>query len=83
MGRKSINKERIEDPQTKSTWLRALMPMLFGGQLHGETMATIAQKVGVSKATFYKHYHSKEALLADAVDLKIEQISRKCTPNGF
>ena len=38
-------------------------------------MATIAQKVGVSKATFYKHYHSKEALLADAVDMKIEQIS--------
>jgi len=45
----------------------------------GKTMATIAQKAGVSKATFYKHYHSKEALLADAVDLKIEQISRFAT----
>lgn len=79
MGRKSINKERIEDPQTKGVWLRALVPLLFGGQLHGETMATIAQKVGVSKAIFYKHYHSKEALLTDAVDLKIEQISRFAT----
>jgi len=76
MGRKSINKQRIEDPQTKAVWLRALVPLLFDGELHGETMATIAQKVGVSKATFYKHYNSKEALLADAVDLKIEQISR-------
>lgn len=76
MGRKSINKQRIEDPQTKAVWLRALVPLLFDGQLHGETMATIAQKVGVSKATFYKHYNSKETLLADAVDLKIEQISR-------
>jgi len=76
MGRKSINKQRIEDPQTKAIWLRQLMPLLVGGGLHGETMVTIAQKVGVSKATFYKHYDSKEALLADAVDLKIEQIAR-------
>jgi len=79
MGRKSINKARIEDPQTKAIWLRALMPLLMDGELHRETMATIARKVGVSKATFYKHYHSKEALLADAVELKIEQISRFAT----
>mgnify|MGYP000624675450 CR=1 FL=1 len=75
MGRKPTDKQRIEDPKVRAVWAKRLMPLLLRGELHEETMAIIAQKAGVSKATFYKHYSSKESVLSDVVELKIEQIS--------
>lgn len=75
MGRKPLDKQRIEDPKVRAIWAKRLMPFLLRGELHEETMETIAQKAGVSKATFYKYYSSKESVLSDVVELKIEQIS--------
>jgi len=75
MGRKPTNKQRIDDPKIRAIWAKRLMPLLMRGDLHHETMKTIAQKAGVSKATFYKHYSSKELVLSDVIELKIEQIA--------
>ncbi len=75
MGRKSTDKLRIDDPAIKTAWIKQLMPAFMRGDLHDQTMQIIARKAGVSKATFYKHYASKEAVLLDVLDLKISQIA--------
>lgn len=75
MGRKSTNKARIDNPGIKADWIKRLMPSFMRGELHHQTMEIIARKAGVSKATFYKHYASKDAVLLDVLDLKISQIS--------
>ncbi len=75
MGRKSTDKLRINNPTVKSKWIDKLMPLFMQGSLHDKTMDVIAQKAGVSKATFYKYYASKKAVLWDVVQAKVKLIA--------
>ncbi|MEM7104220.1 MAG: TetR/AcrR family transcriptional regulator [Bacteroidota bacterium] len=74
MGRKPIEKSRINNPQLKEKWVRELMPEFFSGQLHKSTMDAIAARLSVSKATFYKHFKSKYEILEAVVDMKTKEI---------
>jgi AcrR family transcriptional regulator len=74
MGRKSIDKERKENPETRKKWIEQLIPVYLKNGLKKFNMDEIATTLNVSKATLYKHFSSREALLQYALDYKLEQI---------
>ena len=76
MGRKPVNKERIDKPEVRLKWITELMPLYFKGALRDFTMDEIAAELKISKATLYKHYSSRLEILEDVVELKIKQIFR-------
>lgn len=74
MGRKPVDKERIDDPELKSCWIKQLAPIYLRNGLTRFTMDDIASKLGISKATLYKYYASREEILDDVVQRRIEEI---------
>ena len=63
MGRKPVDKERIDDPELKSAWIKQLSPIYLRNGLTRFTMDDIASKLSISKATLYKYYASREEIL--------------------
>lgn len=74
MGRKPVNKDRIEDPDLKASWINKLSPVYLRNGLTKFTMDDISFKLGVSKATLYKYYSSREEILDDVVQKRINEI---------
>ena len=74
MGRKPVDKERIDDPELKATWISRLAPVYLRNGLTRFTMDDIASKLGISKATLYKYYASREEILDDVVQRRIEEL---------
>ena len=75
MGRKSLDKKRVNDPKTRAKWIEQLLPIYMKNGLKKFTMTTISEKLGVSKATIYKHFASREEILEEVVQFKIREIS--------
>lgn len=75
MGRKPKNKERINDPETRKKWIVELMPVYMKNGLRKFTMDDISMKLGVSKATIYKHFSSQTEILEAVVNQKILEIA--------
>jgi AcrR family transcriptional regulator len=75
MGRKPLNKERVDDPHTKELWVKELATLYLQHGTGKFTMNTIAQKLGVSKATLYKYFASKDEIVADVVRYKSNEIA--------
>lgn len=75
MGRKSLDKKRVNDPKIRASWIEKLMPIYMKNGLRKFSMDEISTKLGVSKATIYKHFSSREELLEEVVQLKIKEIS--------
>ncbi len=75
MGRKPIEKKRIHDPEIRAQWIEKLMPIYMKNGLKRFTMDEVADKLGVSKATVYKHFASRMEILEAVVTTKITEIS--------
>jgi len=74
LGRKPIKKVRLDDPQQKMEWLKILIPLYVRHGLKKFTMSEIAKILGVSKATLYKHFNSREQIIAEGLELKLNEI---------
>lgn len=75
MGRKPLKKHRKSDSSTTEPWLSKIVPIFHERGFRDLTMDEVVQIVGVSKATFYKYYSSREKLLEDMIERKIREIS--------
>ncbi len=75
MGRKSLEKQRSQDPVKRKQLASLLIPALNGDSLKDLTMDDIALRLGKSKATIYKYFRSQEELLDLALTDKLEQIA--------
>lgn len=74
MGRRPKNKTRPENPEIRRKWIGILMPYFSANGFSHLTMDKLAKIIGVSKATFYKHFASKEQLMEEILALKIARI---------
>lgn len=75
MGRKPVEKKRINDPETRKKWIDQLMPIYMKNGLKKFTMDEISLKLGVSKATIYKHFTSRMEILEAVVHTKVLEIA--------
>ncbi|HEX5542924.1 MAG TPA: TetR/AcrR family transcriptional regulator [Micromonospora sp.] len=67
------------DPRTRRTResLRdAVRDLAFERELSDITMAQVAQRAGVNRATVYLHYPDLDMLLADAVEEEVARLAR-------
>ena len=74
MGRKPVDKERLDDPELKSDWIKQLSGVYLRNGLTKFTMDDIAAKLGISKATLYKYFASREDILDEVVRMRIAEI---------
>ncbi len=76
MGRKFLDKSRSHDGELKQRWAAALTPLFMERGLRNFPMDAVAAELGVSKATLYKHFRSREEILDLALLLKLAEIRR-------
>lgn len=74
MGRRPVKKERIDDPQLKEQWVRVLLPIYINNGLRKFSMDDIAAHLGISKATLYKHFRSREEIIENSLVVKLNDI---------
>lgn len=74
MGRKSIIKERKQLSAKQKKWLANTLPFFYKNGIQGPTMNDIADHLGLSKATIYNYYESKDDLVHDALWLKLQEL---------
>ncbi len=74
MGRKPINKSRVDDKEIKLEWLQKFLPLFNQIGFRKFTMEQIAEKLGTSKSTIYKFFKSKEQIVSELIMLKLEEI---------
>lgn len=75
MGRKPINKQRLDNPKVRAQWVEQLMPLYMEHGLRNQTMDEVSQKLGVSKATVYKHFSTRGEIVSEVVERKIAEIT--------
>jgi AcrR family transcriptional regulator len=75
MGRRPVKKFRREDDELKIQWLAIIAPKIFEEGFRHQSMDEIIQWVGVSKATFYKYFSSREMLIEEMLTLKLTEIT--------
>lgn len=76
MGRKFLSKSRIEDPDLKRRWAAELTPLFLERGLKLFPMDLVAAELGISKATLYKYFRSREEILDLAMEIKLLEIRR-------
>ncbi|MCB1199539.1 MAG: TetR/AcrR family transcriptional regulator [Leptospiraceae bacterium] len=74
MGRRAIEKNRILDPKTRQEWLEQLIPFFMQNGFYRIKMEDITRYLGVSKATLYDHFSSRDELFEMVVDYVLGQI---------
>lgn len=74
MGRKPLDKERVDDPYIKESWVKELANLYLQHGFGKFTMDKIAKKLQVSKATLYKYFSSKDEIVDAVVQYKIQEI---------
>lgn len=74
MGRRSLNKFRVSDPEKQSAWLDILTPHLRARGIRDLSADEMAALVGVSKATFYKYFSSRDEVVLQFVQRKLENL---------
>lgn len=74
MGRRSLNKFRVSDPEKQSAWLDILTPHLRARGIRDLSADEMASLVGVSKATFYKYFSSRDEVVMQFVQRKLENL---------
>jgi len=74
MGRKPLDKERVNDPYVKEIWVKELATLYLQYGLEKFTMDKIAKKLNISKATLYKYFSSKDEIIDAVVQYKIQEI---------
>jgi len=76
MGRKPILKYRKKDDSITQRWIEKILPHF---QQHGfkqYSMDEVVKLAGVSKATFYKYFSSREKLLDSIISYQIHEIAK-------
>lgn len=74
MGRKPLDKERVNNPFIKDVWVKELATLYLQYGLGKYTMDKIAKKLDISKATLYKYFASKDEIIKAVVQYKIHEI---------
>lgn len=74
MGRKAVEKKRKELDLKQQIWLSKLLPFFYENGIRKVTMDEIAEQIGVSKATIYNYFKSKDELLEAAVWQKMSEL---------
>ncbi|MFT7156187.1 MAG: AcrR family transcriptional regulator [Parvicella sp.] len=74
MGRKSVEKERKQLNKKQKIWLANSLPFFYKEGIVGPTMNDIATYLGLSKATIYNYYESKEDLVHDSLWVKLKEL---------
>lgn len=64
MGRKSVKKKRNTNPQKREKYVKMLMPIFQQHGLNKFTMDDIAAELGISKATLYHYFSSKDEIIS-------------------
>lgn len=74
MGRRPLAKFRKSNANITSKWIEALAPVILADGFSGKSMNEIVRIAGVSKATFYKYFNSREKLIDAVIDYQLEQV---------
>lgn len=74
MGRKSTAKERRARTDKTAHWVAQSIPLFLSQGIRTLSMDDVAQHLGISKATLYTYFASREALLQAALEAKLSQI---------
>ncbi|MBN8220788.1 MAG: TetR/AcrR family transcriptional regulator [Spirochaetes bacterium] len=74
MGRKTLEKERDLDPEVRKEYLARLVPLFVEKGMSMHSMDAIVQYLEISKATFYRHFHSRDELFELFIDYIVEKI---------
>ena len=74
MGRRSINKFRVTDPEKQGAWLDILTPYLRQRGIRDLSADEMASLVGVSKATFYKYFRSRDEVVELFIQRKLNNL---------
>lgn len=72
---------RPRDPSRDAALMEAVLDVLAEDGFEGLTMAAVAARAGASKATIYRRWDSKEALILDAVRGMSEMVDPKKLPD--
>lgn len=75
MGRRPLPKTRSLNAEKRNAWLKIILPHFSANGFSDVRMDELSTIVGVSKATFYKHFVSKEDLIQALLKWKIDEIS--------
>lgn len=68
MARLGTGKERLGEPTlTESDWAEAALHLIAEKGLRALTVSTLAARLGVTKGSFYWHFHGRSELLAAAL----------------
>jgi AcrR family transcriptional regulator len=68
MGQKGTGKERLGEPTlTASDWAEAALQLIAEKGLRALTVSALAQRLGVTKGSFYWHFQGRAELLAAAL----------------
>jgi len=76
MGRKPLKKHRKKDEKLTEQWLSRILPVFQKEGFKDFTMDEVVKMVGVSKATFYKYFSSKEKLIDAIIQWKLNEIGK-------
>jgi AcrR family transcriptional regulator len=76
MGRKSIEKERKVLRKKQQKWLAKSLPFFYKNGITNPTMNEIAEYLGLSKATIYNYYESKDELVYDSLWTKLKEMDK-------
>lgn len=74
MGRKPIQKERSRNELKREKWVLQCMDHFEETGLKNVTMDTVSDKLGISKATIYNHFKSKEEIIQTAIAMILNDI---------
>jgi len=74
MGRKTLDKERDLDPKVRSEFLVRLLPFFIEKGMSVHSMDDIVQFLEISKATFYRHFRSRDELFELFIEYVVDQI---------
>jgi AcrR family transcriptional regulator len=74
MGRKAVSKKRNQNPKHQKKYLLQLMPIFYEYGLQTLSMDDISLKLGISKATLYNYFATKEDMVAGILDHVLGEI---------
>lgn len=74
MGRQSIEKKRIKDPQKRERWIAELIPHFIEKGTKAVPIDEVVTILGKSKATVYKHFESHQEIVSLVTARKLEDL---------
>lgn len=73
MGRKSIEKERLDLAEEQKKWIEKLTILFLKNGIKKVSMDRVVVHLGVSKATFYRFFESRDILIEKIIENYLQQ----------